>query len=905
MGKENPQSVENDDVRWYAWSAADSAAQLEVDPREGLDGAEAERRLKLYGPNQLTAGKRDSALLAFLKQFRPLMQLVLLGAAVVAAIIGNWSTFALLIVVTVFNALLGLTQEAKAQRSIEALQEMMVAEARVRRDGEVIPVPAAELVPGDIVLIREGDMVPADGRLLTVASMQVEESSLTGESDTVSKSVEGLSETDVPVGDRVNMVFMQSSVTRGRGEMMVTATGMSTEVGHIADSLREKRKQITPLTRRITQLTRVILYLAAATLITILVVGSIRGKPFNALFGMGVALIIGAIPAGLPAVVTTILSIGTVALAKMNAIVKSLPSAETLGSTSAICSDKTGTLTMNQMTVRELVLPGARYKVTGQGYSTEGAVQRIAGDEPGSLDPVLLPMVLCSDATIKEGRCVGDPNEGALVVLAEKERVDVEATRAHFPRVATLPFDSEYKLMATFHDMEDESGRSVIRCFVKGAADRLLDLSSRVRRFNGEVLELDEEWRKGIEGVMESLARQGLRELMVARRDLDPGDFDPGTDLLDYVRELTLLALTGISDPPRAEAGVAISECHEAGIRVRMITGDHAITAKAVADELGIEGDAVAGSWFEKLGDEEAERFVDDIGVVARVAPRDKVKMVEILQSRGEVVAMTGDGVNDAPALRAADIGVAMGVSGTDVSKEAAAMILTDDNFSTIVRAVKEGRVIYDNLMKFIRLQMSNLVAFILGFLGAGAIASVALFTPFQILWIKFGSLVPVGAVLGYDTPAPDVMKREPRPSDQPVIDLRGGIQIFLMGLMLAAASVAMRQWALHHYGSGAVAQTMAFAVFAHGPVLFALNMRFPDVTIFSRKTLTNAKLWYSFLWCVAGVVLITQLKLLRNVFDTVQMSVEQWGICLAMVAVLILLGDLIKLPLRLVPRKN
>ncbi len=892
-------------TRWYALSAEECLQKLEVEPTRGLSADEAGRRLEKYGPNELAEGKKESIFMAFLRQYRPLMQLVLVGAAVMAIVIGNWSTVVLLVLVTFVNAVLGLRQESKAQKSIEALQEMMIAETRVRRDGDVVSIPAAQLVPGDIVLIREGDRIPADGRLISVATLQVEESSLTGESVPALKSLDLITAPDVAIGDRTNMVFMNSSVTRGRAEIAVTGTGMCTEVGGIADLLKEKKKETTPLTRKIDQLTRVILALAGGTLILILVVGLIRGKPFNQLFEMGIALAIGAIPAGLPAVVTSILSVGTIALAKENAIVKSLPSAETLGSTSAICTDKTGTLTMNQMTVRELVLPGYRYVVTGHGYSTEGDIRRVAGKGDNDLDPVLLPMVLCSDATVADGRCVGDPNEGALVVLAAKDGIDAEETRAHYPRVATVPFDSEYMLMATFHEMSDESARQVVRCFVKGAPDRVLDRSSHIRLWNGDVLPIDEEWHKRVSDVIESLARKGLRELVVAYRDLEPEAFDTEADRMKDVEDLTLLAMVGISDPPRHEVREAVSECKEAGIRVRMITGDHAITAKTVADELGIEGNAVTGTWLEKTDDNEVEKMIQEIGIVARVAPKDKVRMVKILQARGDTVAMTGDGVNDAPALKTADIGIAMGISGTDVSKEAADMILTDDNFGTIVKAVKEGRVIYDNLMKFIRLQMSNLVAFILGFLGVAVIASVALFNPLQILWIKFGSLVPVGAVLGYDTPATGLMQRKPRPPEQPVIDLRAGVQIFLMGLMLAAAAVLVRQWAISYYGSSATAQTMAFAVFAYGPILFALNLRFPDKSIFCRETLSNSKLWFSFLWCFLGVILITQTRLARSIFKTTALTMEQWVICIGITAVLILLGDFIKLPLRFIPRKN
>jgi P-type Ca2+ transporter type 2C len=903
----NPGSVsregwsEKKPVPWYTLGVEGCISKLEVDPAKGLSASEASRRLQEYGPNELAEAKKESFLMAFLRQYRPLMQLVLVGTSIVAAAIQNWPSFVLVLLVTVFNALMGLRQESKASRSIEALREMMLSEARVRRDGEVIAVAARDLVPGDIVLLREGDRIPADGRLISAATLEVEESSLTGESTSAFKNLEPVASEDVAIGDRTNMVFMNTTVTRGRAEMVVTETGMSTQVGGIAGSLQGKKKESTPLTRQIDYLVKVILVLAAAAFITVMITGLSKDQSFNTIFLFGVSLIIGAIPAGLPAVVTTILSMGTVAMAGMNAIVKSLPATETLGSTSAICTDKTGTLTMNQMTVRRLLLPGMRYNVTGQGYGIEGDIQRVAGTGDSDLDSVLLPMVLCSDATIKEGKCIGDPNEGALVVLAAKRGIDAEETRAHYPRIATLPFDSEYMLMATFHEMIDEGGKKVVRCFVKGAPDKVIDRSAFIRQWDGEVLPMDEEGRARVIEANDTLAKEGLRELIVASRDLETDSIKTDGDLLAQVDGLVLMAMVGMADPPRPEVGEAISACKEAGIRVRMITGDHAVTAAAVAAELGIQGRAITGLEFEKMSDEEATRQIEEIGIIARVAPQDKVRLVEILQARGDVVAMTGDGVNDAPALKTADIGVAMGITGTDVSKEAAKMILTDDNFSTIVSAVKEGRVVYDNLMKFIRLQMSNLVAFILAFLGTSLIVGVTLFNPLQVLWIKFGEVVPVGAVLGYDTPSPGLMQRKPRPASQPVLGLRSTIQIAFSGFAIAAAVVAIFYGGMHHYDSETVGRTMAFVVFSCAPIVYALSLRFPDDSLFRRETLTNSKLWFSFLWGILSVFFITQIDLLRAIFDATPLTREQWGICLATVGVLILVTDLVKPLLRLI----
>lgn len=891
--------------RWYALGADECTGKLDVDPSVGLSAEDAARRLAEYGRNELTAEKKESFFKAFIRQYRPLMQLVLVGAAVVSIIIRDFSTAGLLVFVTLFNAALGMSQESKAHRSVEALKEMLISEARVRRDGQVISVEAGEIVPGDIVLVREGDRIPADGRLISAATLEVEESSLTGESTPVLKSTAPITTDDVPLGDRVNMVFMNTNATRGRAEMLVTSTGMSTEVGSIADMLKETTEKKTPLTMQIDQLTRIILLIAGVTFGSVLVAGLMRGKSFDALFQLGVALSVGAIPDALPAVVTTILSLGTVAMAKKNAIIKHLPSVETLGSTSAICSDKTGTLTMNQMTVRVLALPGARYKVTGHGYSTDGDITRVGGKGGMELDPVLLPMVLCSDATVKDDKVVGDPNEGALVVLAAKSGIDADETRNHHPRVAAVPFDSEYMLMATFHETRDESGKEVVRCYVKGAPGRVIERCSQLRQWDGNLLPLDEKWHDEIMDENESLASDGLRELVVARRDIGKDEFDPDGDLLSQVNDLTYLGMVGMVDPPRPEVKDSIAKCKDAGIRVRMITGDHALTAQTVAGELGIEGRAINGSDFEKMSDAEVDEQIEDIGIVARVAPQDKVRMVKALQSKGDIVAMTGDGVNDAPALKTANIGVAMGITGTDVSKEAAAMVLADDNFSTIVNAVEEGRIIYDNLMKFIRLQMSNLIGFILGFLGAGAIASVSLFNPIQVIWIHFGDLAPIGAALGLDTPTPGLMERKPRPSSQPIIDLRTGIQIGIAGLLMAAAAVLLRQLGVDHYGSASIGQTMALTVFAYAHISIALSVRYSDTTIFRRETLRNPRLWLSFLWAIVGMILITEIGLLRDVFSTSALTLHQWLICLGAAAAVLVIVEVVKEILGLFFRKN
>ena len=567
---------------WHSVAAEEACAQLGVDPARGLDAGEVERRRAEVGPNKLAEAEKEPGWQAFLRQYRDLMQLVLLGAAVVSIVaLQEFSTGVVIIGLTVLNAVLGLNQEGKAAESVAALQKMLIIKAHARRGGELVDIPSEEVVRGDVVHFEAGDKIPADGRLLVAATLEIEEAALTGESTPVLKQVEPVAGDDVALGDRLDMAYMNSTVTRGRGEMVVTDTGMATQVGQISGMLSQVQQEKTPLTRQLDQLTLMLTTLAGIALALVVVLGLIRGEDFDELFLVGISLAVAAIPTGLPAVVTTVLSLGTQALAAKGAIVKRLRSVETLGATSAICSDKTGTLTLNQMTVRQLVVAGRRYTVDGEGYSTEGKILRVWGDTDAPLEPFLLPMALANDSAVREGEIVGDPTEAALVVLAEKGGLDVEETRRFYPRVAEVPFDSEYKLMATFHEMETD-GRKIVRCYVKGAPDVLLARASHGRDVDGSVVSIDS-YRERVLVENDRLAAEGLRVLAVASRDIDPSGFDAAGDLLEQVQDLTLLALVGIVDPPRKEAKDAIARCKEAGIRARMITGDHATTAAAIA----------------------------------------------------------------------------------------------------------------------------------------------------------------------------------------------------------------------------------------------------------------------------------------------------------------------------------
>lgn len=869
---------------WHALSREGATHELDVVPEQGLTSAEAAERLRRYGPNRFAEAKAEPRWHAFLRQYRDPMQIVLLAAGVISIYpVKQPGTGIMILLLTLLNAVLGLNQEGKAAAAVAALAKMMIVKARVRRDGKLTQLPAEELVPGDVVNIEAGDVVPADGRVLAAATLEVAESALTGESVPVGKGVESVAAPDAALGDRTDMVYMNTNVTRGTGEFVVTATGMGTEVGHISGMLQHTQEAKSPLTLQLEKLTKQLVTIAGLALVASVVLNMWRGQSFTEVFTVAVAFSIAAIPTGLPAVVTTILSRGTRLLADANAIVKRLRSTETLGATSAICSDKTGTLTLNQMTAVELTIPGRRYAVSGSGYSTDGRVKHVAGEPPIDLEPFMLPLALACDAVLTDaGEMIGDPTEGALVVLAEKGGLDLDGTRERYPRVAELPFDTAYKLMATFHRMTDEAGQDVVRAFVKGAPDQLLARSTW--RLDPALLaaRVDEGFRTRYLDENERLAKQGLRVMATARKDFDPATFDPAGDLLALMTDLTLLALVGIVDPPRPAAKAAIETAHAAGIQVRMITGDHAVTAQAIAQQLGIPGRAITGAEFAALDDEQADAQIDDIGVIARVTPEQKVRLVDILKRKGHVVGMTGDGVNDAPALKRADIGIAMGITGTEVSKEAAAMILTDDNFATIVKAIDLGRRLYDNLVKYIRFQMGALAGMILTFLGASLlnIVSGIPFLPMQTLWVNFTTQVFQAIGLGYGEAGEGVMERKPRKPEQPILQRADTRWFVVAGLVMAVATLGVAAWAEHEHGAD-LARTMALTTFAVSNLVFSFATRDEWRSVFSLDTFNDRTFVIASLLSAVAIVLTTELGFLQRVLDTVSMTGEQWLICL------------------------
>jgi Ca2+-transporting ATPase len=829
------------------------------------------------------------------------MQIVLLAAGIGSLYpLKQLGTGILLILLTLFNAVLGLHQEGKAAAAVAALQKMVIIQARVRRDGRLAEIPAERLVPGDVVAIEAGDIVPADGRLLKAARLEVAESALTGESLPVTKSTDAVAGADTPLGDRTDMVYMNTSVTRGTGEFVVTATGMATEVGRISGMLQERQDVKTPLTRQMDRLSEQILVIGGIALVASMALNLARGDTFIATFNAAVAFAIAAIPVALPMVVTTILAWGTEMLAKAGAIMKRLPSTETLGSTSAINTDKTGTLTLNQMTAVQVVAAGRRYAVDGKGYSTAGRITRVAGEVDIPLDEFLMPMVLASDAVVRDGELIGDPTEGALVVLAAKGGIDAVSTRERHPRIAELPFDAAYKLMATFHKMTGASGKEVIRCFVKGAPDQLLSRAATVVDADVGPAPADGEFRQRYLAENQRLGEQGLRVIAVARKDLDPAAFDPGTDLLPLVTGLELLALVGIVDPPRPTAKESIAKAKAAGIRVRMITGDYEVTAAEVAGQLGIDGTVLTGAEFGAMSDEEALAKVDDIGVIARVTPEHKVRLVEVLRKQGQIVAMTGDGVNDAPAVKKADIGIAMGITGTEVTKEAAVMILTDDNFSTIVKAVELGRGLYDNLARYVRFQIGGLFGYIIAFLGAAIfnIANGIPLLPLQTLWVSFTMLSIQSVGLGYSKPAAGLMDRPPLPPGRPILTRGLIVWLAFVGLLMAIGTLSVIRWAEPVHGL-AIARTMGMVTFALFLLFFSIESKDQRDSAFSLDTFSDKTFVITTIGSFVLLVLSTVLDIFQTVMRTVRLDVRQWLICTAVALSIVAAAEARKAVLR------
>lgn len=905
---------------YHAVDAEKALEWMDVHLETGLSDGEVERRRAEHGENALPDAARQPAWRRLLAQFQDLLILILLAAAIISFLVsGELKTPLVVLTVVLLNAFIGFIQENKAEASLDALKKMLVTQTRVRRNGQLLNLPSHDLVPGDIVLVEAGDRIPADGRLVHATQLEIEEAALTGESHPTEKDVATIEvgpSGEVALGDRRNMAYMNTTVTRGRGEMVVTGTGMTTEIGRIAGLLRSTETEKTPLQKQLDGLAHALAALAGIIVALVFIIGLIRGDSVADLFLTAVALAVASIPEGLPAVTALTLAIGVSKMASQNAIVKRLASVETLGCTSVICSDKTGTLTLNQMTARELVVQGRAHEVTGQGYAPIGTIEHLGTDEPQAIDAALEAMALCNDSVVREGddgwELVGDPTEGALTVLAAKGGIDIDPFRSRHPRMAEVPFDSANKFMVTIHEMVTDSGRRVVRLYAKGAPDVLLDRSSSVIGDDGTAEPIDGA-RASFEAHNNRLGHEGLRVLALAQREFTPDEWDEiassGTEPIELVRNLTLLALVGIVDPPRPEAKDAIAVAHTAGIRVVMITGDHAVTASAIGQELGLAGPgrtvvAVTGRDLDEMSDDELADRIDSIDVFARVAPEHKMRLVAALQKRENVVAMTGDGVNDAPALKKADIGVAMGITGTEVTKEAATMVLTDDNFATIVGAVSQGRTIYDNIVKFVRFQLSTTLGFATLFL-LSAILGVAggkPFTAISILWVNIIMDGPPAMALGVDRGGKDIMQRRPRPMSEKILTPSRWVAVGFAATIMALGTLAVLAWGPGvepEAGVATVAGTMAFNTFVLFQFFNILNARSDTATVFSRFTFSNRLLWVALAAVLLLQVGVTHVGFMQSLFDTTSISASQWLVCIAVASSVLWLEEIRKVVVR------
>jgi len=854
----------------------------------GLSAATAETRLAEYGPNTITPHKGAGPLRRALAQFNQPLVIILIIAGAVTAALEEWVDAGVIFGVVVINAIVGYLQESKAVKAIEALSRTMTAEATVLRDGRRVRLSASELVPGDVVVLQAGDKIPADMRLTYSRDLRIDESALTGESVPVEKETKPLA-AETELADRVNMAYASSLVTAGQGAGVVVGTGDATEVGRISHLISEAEEIATPLTRKIAQFSKVLLFVILGLAVVTAVVGMIRGEAAVDMFLAAVALAVAAIPEGLPAAVTITLAIGVSRMARRRAIIRKLPAVETLGSTTVICSDKTGTLTENQMTVQRMVTRDGAFTVTGGGYSPEGEVLDAAGSAAGggwaALEAMLRAGVLCNDSSLyeEEGHwhVNGDPTEGALLVSAAKAGINREELEHDHPRLDTVPFESEHQYMATLHGVREGDGDGHV-AYVKGAVEKIVARSSSELGRDGSLVDLEP---ARIESLATEMASGGLRVLAFARKDL-PAEADEITHA-DVEEGLVFLGLQGMIDPPRQEALKAIEACHAAGVQVKMITGDHVVTAVAIADQLNLRRPgcaltetvaAISGAELAALSDEELVETVEDTYVFARVTPEQKLRLVDALQDQGHVVAMTGDGVNDAPALRQADIGVAMGVTGTEVAKEAADMILTDDNFASIEAAVEEGRGVFDNLTKFIAWTLPTNVGEGLVILAA-VFAGVALpILPVQILWINMTTAILLGLMLAFEPKETGIMERPPRSPKAPILDRVIIERIVIVGALLLLGAFGLYELAERTGHSLAEARTVAVSVFVFGEMFYLFNCRSLTLPSWRMSLRTNHLLFAGVGLMLALQLLYTYLPGMNSLFGSAPIGWQLWA---------------------------
>ncbi len=875
---------------WHGLKADEVVQGLQSDTARGLGDEEALKRAAEHGFNELSRKKGQSVFIRFLAQFNQPLVIILLVAAAVTLVLGEYVDSAVIFAVVLVNSIIGFVQESKAMKAIEALAKAMVSEATVLRGGERRRVPSRELVPGDMVVLQSGDKVPADLRLVKTRELQVDESALTGESVPVQKE-ETVLEADMVIGDRRNMAYSSTLVSYGSGLGVVVDTGDRTEIGRIKELIAGVNILETPLTRKIHHFSNILLYAIMGLAGLTFVVGFIRGQDWVEMFMASVALAVGAIPEGLPAAITITLAIGVSRMAKRNAIIRKLPAVETLGSTMIICSDKTGTLTQNQMTVQDIVAGGPRYRVTGVGYHPEGEILDGDGNEVVlssnlALQEIMKAGILCNDSAIKETdegwRVEGDPTEGALITSAMKAGYDPKMLVSQMPRIDAIPFESQRQYMATLHDQGEGKPRVI---YVKGSIESLCVECSMIFGPDGQP---EIAGREQIMQWVESMADKGLRVLAFARKEVEPDKSAIGHD--DVAQGLEFMGLQGMIDPPRPEAIDAVEASQTAGIRVKMITGDHAVTAAAIARQMGLCGEGcsyhtrevLTGGDLAELDDEELVEQADRTAVFARVSPEQKLRLVESLQKRDYVVAMTGDGVNDAPALRQANIGVAMGITGTEVSKEAADMVLTDDNFATIKAAVEEGRGVFDNLIKFITWTLPTNGGEGLVILTAVLLGARLPILPLQILWINMTTALLLGLMLAFEPKEPGIMIRPPRSPRTPILTRPLIIRIVMVSILLVMGAFGLFKLELAlRGGDEALARTLAVNVFVFGEMLYLFNCRSMTQPFWKLGWFSNRLFWAGVAIMTGLQLLYTYLPVLNKVFQSAPLGLAEWALVL------------------------
>lgn len=866
---------------WHNMPETEVVRILKTNIENGLSSEEAAKRREYFGPNALSVKKGKNPWIMFLLQFHQPLIYILIASGFVTYFLKEYVDSAVIFGVVVLNAVIGFVQEIKAVKALDALAKSVVTEARVIRDGHLITVPSAELTLGDVVLLQSGDKVPADVRLLAVRDPRIDESALTGESVPVEKKI-GTLPFDVMLAERTNMAYTSTLVTFGQSRGIVTAVGKDTEIGRISELMTMADDLETPLTQKIEKFSNMLLYMILGLAVVTFFAGTIHDWPYGKSFVAAVALAVAAIPEGLPAAFTIILAIGVSRMVKRRAIVRKLPAVETLGSTTVICSDKTGTLTENQMTVQKIFVNGQEFIVTGSGYEPSGTVEDGKGGKvtgAAGVEECLRAGMLCNDSSLelKEGRWVinGDPTEGGLIVSARKYGLSEEEENKSRPRISLIPFESEYQYMATLHN---DDGKRVV--YLKGAVEVLLGRCQHMQDADGNLLPLNE---GAVLDEVSRLAARGMRVLAFARKEMPAETFDIGHE--DVRHGLVLLGLQAMIDPPRKEATAAVAACLSAGVRVKMITGDHALTAAAIARQMNLDGagfDAdlpkvLTGNEIARLSEAEMEDTVQDVSVFARVTPEQKLKLVRALQVRNEIVAMTGDGVNDAPALKQSNIGVAMGKSGTDVAKDAADIILMDDNFATIEAAVEEGRCVFDNLMKFIIWTLPVSLGESLVLLAAIFAGTAIPVSPLQILWINLAQTVCLGFAFAVENKEPNIMVRPPRQPSAPIVPRAFVYRIIWVSAIMMAACFFMFNRALDSGESMAVAQTTVVNVIVFIQIFYMFNCRSLLGTFWSMGVFTNKVFWIGIISMILLQMAFTYTSVFNTMFKTAPLPADKW----------------------------